>query len=100
MEQKEFKDKVTYEMSGPTPDNLWRYKDDFVYDMYKWGYSHTTLTKNTDMLIASSEDLNTLKCQKAKKFGIPIYTYEDAFNKKEKLYIRVIRNKKITNLNK
>lgn len=99
MEQKEFKDKVTYEMSGPPPEYLWRYKANFEDDMLKWGYSHTTLNKKTDMLITATSDLNTLKCQKAKKFGIPIYTYEEAFNKKEKLYIRVIRNKKITNLN-
>ena len=30
------------------------------------------------MLIATKEDLNSLKCQKAEKYGIPIYTYEYA----------------------
>jgi hypothetical protein len=90
-------DKVTYEMSGPaTP--YWQYKQNFVDDMLKWGYSHTTLNKNTDMLIIHSDDLNTLKCQKAKKYGIPIYTYKEAFDKKEKLYIRIVRGKKLTNL--
>ena len=40
----------------------------------------------------------TLKCKKAKKYNIPIYTYKEAFDKKEKLYIRIVRNKKLTNL--
>ena len=94
----DFVDKVTYEMSGHPPKNLWEFKADFEYDMQKWGYLHTRLNKKTDMLIATSDDLNTLKCQKAKKDGIPIYTYEEAFKKKEKLYTRVIRSKKIANL--
>ena len=96
----EFKDKVTYELTGPPPASLWQHKADFQRDMVNWGYEHTTLTKNTDMLIAAKEELGTLKCKKAEKYGIPIYTYEDAYNKKEKLYTRVIRNKKIINLNK
>jgi len=100
MSVKEFKDKVTYEMSGPPNPNYWTHKEDFVTDMQKWGYTHTTLNKNTDMLIVQYEDLGTLKCQKAKRYGIPIYTYKEAFDKKEKLYIRVVRNKKLINLNK
>lgn len=96
----EFKDKVTYEMSGPPPSHLWNHKADFVADMLKWGYSHTTLNKNTDMLIVAEKDLGTLKCQKAKKYDISIYTYEEAFKKKENLYIRTIRNKKIKSLEK
>ena len=93
-------DKVTYEMTGPPPKSYWAHKADFEADMLKWGYTHTTLTKNTDMLIAADEDLGTLKCQKAEKFGIPIYSYKQAFEKKELLYKRVIRAKKIENLNK
>lgn len=94
----DFIDKVTYEMSGHPPKNLWEYKADFENDMQKWGYLHTRLNKKTDMLITESDDLNTLKCQKAKKDGIPIYTYDEAFKKKEKLYTRVIRGKKLANL--
>lgn len=93
-------DKITYEMSGPPPQKYWSYKADFVAEMLSWGYSHTTLTKNTDMLIVASEELGTLKCQKAEKYGIPIYTYSEAFNKKEKLYTRVIRKKRLDNLKK
>jgi len=52
------------------------------------------------MLIVQHKDLGTLKCQKAEKYGIPIYTYKEAFDKKEKLYIRVVRNKKLENLKK
>lgn len=98
-EDDKFIDKVTYEMTGPPPKNHWTHKADFEEDMLKWGYTHTTLNKNTDMLIAADEDLGTLKCQKAEKFGIPIYSYEDAFKKKELLYKRVVRNKKIVSLN-
>jgi hypothetical protein len=98
--EKEYKDKVTYEMSGPPTPNLWTHKADFENDMKKWGYTHTTLNKNTDMLIVQHKDLGTLKCQKAEKYGIPIYTYKEAFDKKEKLYIRVVRNKKLENLKK
>jgi hypothetical protein len=94
-----FIDKVTYEMTG-TPKPRWSTKADFVDSMTKWGYTHTTLTKNTDMLIAADEDLGTLKCLKAEKFGISIYSYEDAFKKKELLYKRVIRAKKIEKLNR
>jgi len=93
-------DKVNYEMSGPPDKKYFTHKADFVECMEKWGYTHTTLNKNTDMLIVATEELGTLKCKKAEKYGIPIYTYEEAFNKKEKLYTRVIRNKKLINLNK
>jgi len=95
----EFKDKVTFEMSD-SPKPYWVTKAEFVADMQDWGYSHTTLNKNTDMLIVSTKNLNTLKCQKAEKYGIPIYTYKDAFDRKDRLYKRVIRNKKLDNLKK
>ena len=98
--QKVYKDKVNYEMSGPPPKYLWNHKADFEADMEKWGYTHTTLNKNTDMLIVAQEDLGTLKCQKAEKYGIPIYTYNEAFKRKENLYVRVIRAKKLTFLKK
>jgi len=94
---KDFKDKVTFEMSG-TPKPFWAYKSDFVADMNRWGYEHTTLNKKTDMLIVADEELGTLKCQKAEKYGIPVYTYSQAFNKKENLYVRIIRNKKLSNI--
>ncbi len=91
-------DKVTYCLTG-SPKPYWSTKESFIHDMEKWGYEYTTLTKNTDMLIAANEDLGTLKCKKAEKYNIPIYSYNDAFNKKENLYVRVIRGKKIKNLN-
>jgi len=91
-------DKVTYEMTGHPPANLWRYKSDFQESMEKWGYEHTTLNKNTDILIAADEDLGTLKCQKAEKYGIKIFNYNDAFNKKENLYTKIMRKKRLENL--
>lgn len=95
----EYKDKVSFEMTG-SPKPYWSTKAEFVADMEKWGYSHTTLNKNTDMLIAADEDLGTLKCKKAEKYGIPIYSYKKAFDQKERLYKRVIRGKKIENIEK
>lgn len=92
-------DKVTYEMTG-SPKPFFATKSDFIAAMESWGYSHTTLNKNTDMLIAATEDLGTLKCQKAEKYGIPIYSYSDAFNKKELLYTRTIRKKRLLNIDK
>jgi hypothetical protein len=93
----DFKDKVTYCLTG-SPKPYWATKSEFIADMSDWGYTYTTLTKNTDMLIAATEDLGTLKCQKAEKYGIPIYTYVEAFKKKEKLYKKVVRGKKLDNL--
>lgn len=92
-------DKVTYCMTG-SPKPHWTTKSDFMNDMEKWGYEYTTLTKNTDILIAANEDLGTLKCKKAEKYGIKIYSYTDAFNKKEQLYTRTMRKKRLLNLDK
>lgn len=92
-------DKVTYEMTG-TPKPYWATKSDFQESMEKWGYEHTTLNKNTDILIASDEDLGTLKCKKAEKYGIKIFNYNDAFFKKENLYTKIMRKKRLINLSK
>jgi hypothetical protein len=91
----EFKDKVTYEMSGPPPRHLWRYKADFTDDMSSWGYEHTSLTKKTDMLMVEDENLETAKTKKAKKYNIPIHSYKDAFKKKDKLYTITMRKKRM-----
>lgn len=95
----EYIDKVTFEMSGKPP-RYWGYKADFIEKMRSWGYVHTTLTKNTDMLIVESDNLNTIKCKKAKRYGIPTYTYEDAFKLKERLYTRITRKNKMGELMK
>lgn len=92
------KDSVTYEMSGPPPKWFWSIKADFKSDMLSWGYKHTTLTKSTDMLIVEDEYLETTKTKKAKRYGIPIFTYKEAFEKKEKLYTITIRKKKLQKL--
>jgi hypothetical protein len=69
-----FENKVTYECSG-SPKPYFNTKSDFIAAMQDCGYYHTTLNKKTDMLIVSDEDLGTLKCKKAEKYGIPVYTY-------------------------
>ena len=76
----DFSRKVTYECSG-SPSPYFITKADFFAAMQECGYTHTTLTKKTDMLIVAQEDLGTLKCKKAEKYGIPVYTY--AYAKKE-----------------
>lgn len=96
-EEKEFKDKVTYCLTG-SPRPFWSIKENFKYDMKKWGFEYTSLTKNTDMLIASDKDIGTLKWKKAEKYGIPIYTYSEAFDRKEKLYLRITRKNKVKDL--
>jgi hypothetical protein len=84
----------TYEMSGPPPKNLWGTKAQFEMEMEKIGYTHTTLTKSTSMLICSKEELGTLKWQKAQRYGIPIFTYEEAYRRFAKKLQR-IRNPEV-----
>lgn len=92
-------DKVTYCLTG-SPKPHWATKADFMYDMEKWGYKYTSLTKKTDILIAADEDLGTLKCKKAEKYGIAIYSYKDAFNRKENLYTKIMRKNRLKNIKK
>lgn len=75
-----FEDSATYEMSG-SPKPYFKTKAEFVAEMSKYGYVHTTLNKKTNMLIVPDEELGTLKCQKAERYGIPVYTY--AYAKRE-----------------
>lgn len=97
----EFTDQVTFEMTGsPRHTPKWQYKEQFVRDMESYGFKHTTLTKNTDLLVAEDEFLGTGKWNKAKAFGIPIYTYEQIWEQKERLYKQILRNKKLGILQK
>ena len=73
----DFISKYTYECSG-SPSPTFKTKADFVEFMSKCGFKHTTLNKNTDMLIVADKEQGTLKCKKAEKYGIPIYTYHKA----------------------
>jgi len=73
----DFEDHYTFECSG-SPKPYFSTKADFFDFMTDCGFKHTTLTKNTNMLIVESKDLGSLKCQKAQKYGIPIYTYKEA----------------------
>lgn len=80
----DFEDHYTFECSGsPMPE--FRTKADFFDFMSKCGFKHTTLNKNTNMLIVVSKDFGSLKCQKAEKYGIPIYTYKEARTEVKKL---------------
>ena len=89
-------DVVTFEMTG-SPKNVshWVHKQDFVESMEGYGFVHTTLTKETDLLVAEDEFLGTGKWNRAKKFGIPIYTYEQVWEHKDRLFKQILRNKKL-----
>jgi hypothetical protein len=72
---------TTFELSGfvklgskTKPDIT--YKEDFIRYVKQFGWEHKNLTKKTDYLISSAN--NTNKCYKAKSYGIPILTYEEA----------------------
>jgi len=75
-----FETSYTYECSG-SPSPTFRVKADFFEFMANHGFKHTTLTKKTNMLIVEDKDMGTLKCQKAQKYGVPIYTYREAKKK-------------------
>jgi hypothetical protein len=63
----EVTDHYTYECSG-SPKPYFNTKADFFEFMDSNGFRHTTLNKDTNMLIVSNEDLGTLKCKKAEKY--------------------------------
>lgn len=79
-----FENNYTYECSG-SPSPVFRVKADFFEFMSNYGFKHTPLNKKTDMLIVEDKDMDTLKCQKAAKYGIPIYTYKEAKKKVKEL---------------
>lgn len=72
-----FETNYTYECSG-SPKPTFKYKSDFDEFMKENGFKRTTLKKGTDMLIVQRKGQGTLKEEKAKKYGIPIYTYAEA----------------------
>lgn len=73
-------DHYTFECSG-SPKPTFKTKQEFFDFMEEHGFKHTTLNKKTNMLIVESKDQGTIKCQKAEKYGIPIYTYREAKKK-------------------
>lgn len=76
-ESKQFEEYYTFECSG-TPKPYFKTKAEFFEFMEENGFKHSTLNKKTDMLIVESLDMGSLKCQKAQKYEIPIYTYKQA----------------------
>ena len=72
-----FEQLYTFECSG-SPKPTFKTKADFFEYMEEHGFKHTTLTKKTDMLILQYKGQGTLKEEKAKRYGIPIYTYAEA----------------------
>jgi len=96
----EFKDKITFEMSGSPKFQGWGYKQDFVNFMIKHGFTHTTLTKNTDLLVVDDDSSNTGKIVKARKYNIPIVTYSELAKDKTKLYTKLTRKNRMFHIMK
>jgi NAD-dependent DNA ligase len=66
---------ITFEMTGePKPFRLT--KKDFYLSIKHLGYEHTSLTKDTKMLVTDDMSSTTGKMTKAKKFGTVVKTYE------------------------
>lgn len=71
-------DTVTFEMTGTPPNGMT--KKDFI-DKFKVKYpnsTNTTLNKNTRYLFVDSVGSSSSKMNKARKYNISIYTYEQA----------------------
>lgn len=76
----DFEDHFTFECSG-APKPTFSTKAEFFSFMEENGFKHSTLNKKTNMLIVQYKGQGTLKEEKAKKYGIPIYTYREAKSK-------------------
>lgn len=71
-------DTITFEMTGTPPDGMT--KKEFI-DRFKVKYpnsTNTTLNKNTKYLFVDSLTSTSSKMNKARKYSISIYTYEQA----------------------
>ena len=96
----DFVDKVTYEMTGSPKIYGWPLKADFEEFMQKHGFTHTTLTKNTDLLVTDDAESDTGKMGKAKRYGIPIVTYAQLAKDKTLLYKKLTRKNKMSGIMK
>lgn len=74
-ETKKTESLITFEMSGePVPFR--QTKKDFYLSIKNFGYEHTSLTKDTKLLIVNDLSSSTGKIKKAKKYNTLIKTYE------------------------
>jgi hypothetical protein len=73
------KNTKTFEATG-SPAPTFEVKKDFFDFMEKHGYEHTSLTKDTDLLVTDSLDSTSSKMAKAMKNGIEIKTYEQVLD--------------------
>jgi len=78
-EEKKTEGLITFEMTGsPAPHR--GTKDDFYLSIKKFGYEHTSLTKDTKLLITDDLTSNTGKMKKAQKFGTKVMTYKQVLD--------------------
>lgn len=66
---------ITFEMTGDSAP-FRSTKKDFYLSIKHLGYEHTTLTKDTKLLVTNDVSSTTGKMAKAKKFGTIVKTYE------------------------
>lgn len=67
---------ATFEMTG-SPKPMFDTKNDFIRSVPNW--KHSPLKQGTTYLVTDSPDSNTGKMAKARKLGIEILTYEQAY---------------------
>lgn len=75
---------ITYEMTGTPPNNMSK-QDIIKYLMRTFDNKliHTTLTKQTKLLLTNDVNSNSSKINKARKYGIKIVTYADVLQWKQ-----------------
>jgi DNA ligase (NAD+) len=75
-------DGITFEMTGKPPHIAGlKYKEDYVKYAQQYGYIHTSLNKDTKILVTDDVSSNSTKMKKAKKNGTEIITYRQFFDK-------------------
>lgn len=78
-ENKKTEGLITFEMTGePGPHR--QTKKDFYLSIKKFGYEHTSLTKDTKLLVTDDLSSTTGKMQKAKKYGTLVKTYKQVLD--------------------
>lgn len=81
----------TFEMTGnvstKSEDRNIKYKKDFIQWAARFGWHHVEMDYYPDYLIASKE--GTIKHKKAKDWGIPIISYEEALDKMEGIELKI-----------
>lgn len=69
--------KIKYEMTNSPKSAGFKTKEEFIEFVESYGYEHSSLNKDCNLLITESLDTVSGKMDKANKLGIPIKTYAE-----------------------